>query len=102
MAVQLMKRDRPSSQAPAPTRAGGPTDNSDTSSGYDAYFGTYTVDASSRTVTHHIEGALSPMDVGKSFTRHFELSGSTLTLWFDTTAADGSHVTRRLVWRRVA
>ncbi len=101
MAVQLMRRDRlvhPASPAASPSA---PPNNSDTSSGYDAYFGTYTVDPAAATVTHHLEGALSPGDVGKSVTRHFKVSDSELTLWFETTAADGSPVTRRLVWQRV-
>jgi hypothetical protein len=101
MAVQLMRRDRSVSPASPTVSPAAPTNNSDTSSGYDAYFGTYTVDSSAGTVTHHLEGALSPADVGKSMTRHFKVSDSELTLWFEITAADGSSVTRRLVWRRV-
>jgi len=69
--------------------------------GYDAYFGTYTVDEKNGIVTHHLEAAIFPGDIGKSITRHFSLSGDTLTIKFSTTTRDGTPVTRTLVWTRL-
>ena len=100
MAVQLMRLDAPRSSTPLSTSSVHPKNNTDISSGYDAYFGTYTVDPAAQTVTHHVEGALSPGDVGKSLTRPFRLQGAELTLSFDTSASDGTPVTRTVVWRR--
>jgi Lipocalin-like domain len=100
MAVQLMRLNPPRSSTSLPTSPVHPKNNTDTSSGYDAYFGTYTVDPVAQTVTHHVEGALSPGDVGKSLTRRFRLQGAELTLSFDTSASDGTPVTRTVVWRR--
>jgi hypothetical protein len=102
MAVQLMRTDPPRSSASPPSSRVQRKNNTDTSSGYDAYFGTYTVDTVAQTVTHHVEGALSPGDVGRSITRHFHLEGSELRLSFDTSAPDGTSVTRMLVWRRTS
>ena len=68
--------------------------------GYDPYFGRYTVDDRSGTVTHRVEGSLFPEDLGKDFVRPFTLDGDTLTLKF-TSPAEGGDVTRTLVFRRV-
>ena len=67
--------------------------------GYDAYFGTYTVDERAGTITHRVEGSLFPEDLGKDFVRGFTLDGDTLTLKF-TSTADASEITRTLVFRR--
>ena len=68
--------------------------------GYDAYFGTYSFDGVNR-VTHHIEMALSPEDVGRDVHRSFSLKGNQLIITFPTTTPDGQPATRTLVWERV-
>jgi hypothetical protein len=65
--------------------------------GYDSYFGHYTVDEKAGTVTHHVEGSLFPEDVGQDWVRPFTLKDDTLTLRL-TSAADG--LTRTLVFQR--
>jgi len=100
-AAQFMKRNRsaeavvsePMSNTTAPnnTRAQG---------GYDAYFGTYTVDDVKGTVTQTLVGALSAANVGQVLTRAMRVDGDTLTIEVDTAAADGEPVTRTLIWRR--
>ena len=52
------------------------------------------------TVTHHVQGSLFPEDLGKAFTRHFRVKGDTFELSFTSRAADGSEITRTLVFRR--
>ena len=42
-------------------------------SGYSAYFGRYEVDAAAGTVTHILEGTLSPADMGKRLWRRFRV-----------------------------
>ena len=79
----------------------GTNDTAQTILGYDAYFGTYTVDTDRNIVTHHLESALFPGDIGKSIERHFSLSGDTLTITFHTTTSDGTRVVRTLVWSRL-
>jgi hypothetical protein len=79
----------------------GTEDTAQTVLGYDAYFGTYTVDEKAGVVTHHLQEAIFPGDVGKNIRRNFVLAGDTLTITFDTTTRDGLAVTRKLVWTRL-
>jgi hypothetical protein len=68
--------------------------------GYDAYFGTFTVNEAEGTITHHVEGSLFPEDLGKDFTRLFKVEGDTFTLSFTSKSSDGVEVTRTLLFRR--
>jgi hypothetical protein len=86
-------------QAAAATK--GTPDTAQTVLGYDAYFGTYTLNESKGIVTHHLQAALFPGDVGKSIDRYFTLSGDRLTISFHTTTREGTKVTRTLVWERM-
>lgn len=79
----------------------GTNDTAQTVLGYDAYFGTYALDEAHGIVTHHLESALFPGDIGKKITRRFKLNGDTLTIQFDTSLANGTKVTRTLVWTRI-
>jgi hypothetical protein len=47
---------------------------------YVAYFGTYTVDATRRTVTHHVEGSLRPDYTGTDQVRPFRIEGDRLII----------------------
>ena len=99
-AAQFMKRDRTTSPQPTIAAAGAATNNSRAQGGYDAYFGTYTVDDIHGTVTQRLMGALSPENVGQVLTRSMIVDGDQLTIAVETTAPDGEPVTRTLVWRR--
>ena len=68
--------------------------------GYDAYFGTFTVNEAEGTITHHVEGSLFPEDLGKDFTRFYKIEGGTFTLSFTSTSPDGPELTRTLRFRR--
>lgn len=73
MAAQIAP-DRPRSKwsGAQPT----PDEARETILGYVAYFGTYTVDARERTVTHQRAGALNPNWVDTpTFIRHYEFTG---------------------------
>ena len=63
--------------------------------GMQAYFGTYTVDEIAKTVTHHMEGALSPNDVGRDRVRWYTFDGNRLNLLTSQTA------TVPLVWEKL-
>lgn len=105
VAAQLSRRDRTVAmvgeecQAAATTK--GTSDTAQTILGYDAYFGTYKIDEEAGVVTHHLEAALWPGDVGKNIDRHFTISGDQLTITFDTTTREGVKVTRTLIWERM-
>lgn len=79
----------------------GTNDTVQTVLGYDAYFGTFTVNEKEGFVVHHVESGLFPGDVGKDIRRNFTISGDKLTIKFNTTTADGTPVTRTLVWERM-
>ena len=107
-AAQFMKRDRSTLMMPAaPGAAGGPAgaavpkNNTQPQAGYDAYFGTYTVDDATGVTTHTITASLSPGSVGLVLKRSMEVRGDTLRLQLETTAVDGTPVLRTLTWRRV-
>jgi len=105
VAAQLSRRDRTVAmigeecQAAATTK--GTSDTAQTILGYDAYFGTYRINEKEGIVTHHLEAALFPGDVGKDIERHFAISGDQLTITFNTTTREGVKVTRVLVWERM-
>jgi hypothetical protein len=102
-ATQFMRRDRGAGAAVAaatsPAIPG--ANNSLASNGYDAYFGTYTLDAPAGLVTTHLEGAITPANVGQSFTREIRVVGDRLSIRLATNAADGVPITRTLVFERL-
>jgi ketosteroid isomerase-like protein len=69
MSEQVMRRS--ASQAPS--------DATYLDNGYDAYFGTYAIEAG-RTITHHVEGSVARQLVGKNLVRSVEFSGGRLIL----------------------
>jgi hypothetical protein len=99
MVVQLMRLDRPMA-IDCGTSSPAPSDNSQTVNGYDAYFGRYTIDETSHTVTHHLEGALAAADVGKNLVREFQVSGDKLTIIVRTNSPKEKQI-RTLTWERV-
>jgi hypothetical protein len=101
MTVQLMKRNRSSEAGGSAVQVQGNLNNTGSGNGYDAYFGKYKIDFQKHTVTHILEGGISPSDIGKSVTRTFEIVGNELRLSFETENG-GVAVRRTLRWRRVA
>lgn len=97
-AAQFMRRDR---SIDVPDAPGGAKNNSRAQGGYDAYFGTYTIDDRNGTVTQRLTGALARENVGLVLARAMEVEGDTLVIKLGTNSADGTPVTRTLTWRRV-
>lgn len=97
-AAQFMKRDR---SVAIPDGPSGAKNNSRAQGGYDAYFGTYTVDDENGTVTQRLLGALSQENVGSVLTRAMEVHQDKLIIRLETTQGDGIAVTRTLTWNRV-
>jgi len=99
-AAQFMRRERNGiTDNGTPSAA---ANNSRARGGYDAYFGTYAVDADNRTVETRLLGALLPENVGQVFTRTMSVDGDGLTIELETTTATGETVRRTLRWKRVA
>src|ERR1700722_9747481 len=71
MAVQVMPmHERPKFAGAQPT----PDEAKAAMTGYLAYFGTYTVDMTARTITHHRKGSLNPGQVGDDAVRRYEFA----------------------------
>ena len=60
-----------------------------------AYFGTYTVEESTKRVFHHLEGSLNPREIGGNRVRWYEFVGNRLHL---KTREDA---TTPLIWERL-
>lgn len=97
MMLQMMRQGR--AQAISAPAAPQDAENPRVVLGYDAYFGTFTIDERAGTITHHVEGSLFPEDLGKDFTRNFTIDGDTFTLSFTSPSADGGALTRTLRFR---
>ena len=71
-----------------------------------AYYGTYTVDESAGTVTHHLEGAMEPTWVGTDQVREFEFVGDDRLILLVTQDNElarsvGAAGTNVVAWERV-
>jgi len=97
MMLQMMRQGRAQViSVPAPQGAASPR----IVLGYDAYFGTFSVNEADATITHHVQGSLFPEDLGKDFRRSFRIEGGTFTLSFTSKSPEGFDVTRTLRFRR--
>ena len=72
---------------------------------YTAYYGTYTFEPQNHIVIHHLQGSLTPGQIGQDNIRYFELEGNRLTL---SVANDGKggriprkDTTAHLTWERL-
>ena len=96
--AQFMKRDRTSAVAASASAA---KNNTQAQGGYDAYFGTYSVDDAKGVVTQELAGSLSPRNVGLVLSRAMTVTGDRLVIALETNALDGTPVTRTLTWERI-
>ena len=99
MSVQVMRRGRSGLAADGVTEARADLLR-EVLGGYLAYGGSYAVDAAAGTVTHRIDCALLPAQVGAELTRWFEIDGNRLTLYLSPPGA-GPRRGGRVVWERV-
>src|SRR5437879_2211524 len=72
---------------------------------YVAYYGTYTIDAEARTITHHLQDSLTPDLRGRDLVRYFEWEGENRIVLLPAEDGKGGRlsrkdVTRKLVWAR--
>ena len=104
-AAQFMNRRRGEKPFETGTQASSLTPGSNNSSavdGYDAYFGTYEIDAREGTVAVSLQGALSPANIGLNLKREIRVADGQLLIRLATTAADGTPITRTLTFERIA
>ena len=99
MAVQIMQGNRPRF-ASGDQANGTLAELTAAVSGYIAYFGTYSVDEGTQTVTHHLTGSLFPNWVGTEQRRAIVLQGDQLTLSSEPIAFQGQTRVFRILWTR--
>ncbi len=98
--AQFMKRDR--TEVINILNDQGGLNNTGAVDGYDAFFGSYSVNKTTGEVLHRLEGALSADNVGMEVTRRLEVIGNELTIQVETTAMNGEPVVRTLTWKRIS
>ena len=98
-AAQFMKRDR-SDEESVPQRVQA-KNNTAAVNGYDAYFGTYSVDEAAGTLATHVEKSISPVNIGKTYVRDMRVVGNELFIQLKTTAVDGIAITRTNTFYRI-
>jgi hypothetical protein len=101
MAVQIMSADRPAFAADD-FRAGADAEVRAAYEGILTYFGSYTVDETARTVTHHVFGASFPNRQGTDLVRRYTLDGDRLTLSTPPTLMGGALLNNVLTWERIS
>ncbi len=101
MAAQLMGEDRSPFSSRDP-REVTDAEYRDAFQTYTAYFGTFEIDASAHTVTHHVLGATVPNWPGNDQLRFYELKGDQLILRTPPMRGnDGEKSVHTLVWQKV-
>ena len=98
-AAQFMKRDR-SRQENMLQRVQA-ENNTVGVDGYDAYFGTYSIDEIAGTLTTHLEGSISPANIGATYIRDARVVGDELFIRLQTSALDGTAITRTNTFSRI-
>ena len=100
MSAHVMRVDRPAFASDDP---GSGTDAEVRAAfeGHVSYFGTYTVDPTARTVTHHVRGASYPNWVGHDQIRYYRIDGAHLVLSTPPILDRGEALEYILTWERM-
>ena len=69
--------------------------------GHVSYFGTYRIDPSARSVTHHVRGASYPNWVGHDQIRYYRFDGAHLVLSSPPILDRGESLEYSLTWERI-
>jgi hypothetical protein len=86
----MPNRPRPKYAGAQPT----PEEAKEAITGYLAYFGTYTVDESARTITHHRKANINPGQVGDDVVRAYVFGSGDRVILTPTGA------TNQIIWER--
>ena len=101
MSAHVMSNDRPLFAVNDPAR-GTDAEVRAAFDGHTSYFGTYTIDPASKTVTHQVRGASYPNWIGTDQLRHFKFEGSRLLLSSPPIVSSGESLTYVLTWERIS
>lgn len=100
VSVQIMRDPRPVFAANDLSRASA-EEVRNAYAGYYAYWGTYTVNAKARSISHQITASLLPQEVGVTVVRHYEIEGDGLVLTTPIFKYEGMDLRNKLTWERV-
>ena len=100
VSAMLMKSDRPPFASQDPLR-GTDAEVRAAFHGFSAYFGTYSVNPLTRTVTHHVIAASYPNWVNGDQVRCYKLDGKHLVLSTPPIQIGGRPLTTVLAWERL-
>jgi hypothetical protein len=100
MSAHVMRVDRPTF-ASDDSGSGADAEVRAAFEGHTSYFGTYTIDPSTRTVTHHVSGASYPNWMGHDQIRHYRFEGSHLVLSTPPILFRGESLEYILIWERI-
>jgi len=100
MSAHVMRVDRPTF---ASDDSGSGTDAEVRAAfeGHTSYFGTYTIDSSARTVTHHVRGSSYPNWMGHDQIRYYRIDGFHLVLSTPPILFGGESLEYILTWERM-
>jgi hypothetical protein len=101
MSAHVMRSDRPLFVANDPGR-GTDAEVRAAFDGHASYFGTYTIDQATQTVTHHVQGAWYPNWIGNDQLRRFKFDGSRLVLSTPSLVSGGESLEYVLTWERIS
>jgi hypothetical protein len=101
MSAHVMRNDRPLFAANDPGR-GTDAEVRAAFDGHTSYFGTYTIDPASKTVTHHVRGASYPNWIGHDQLRQFKFEDSRLLLSSPPIVSGGESLNYVLTWERIS
>ncbi len=100
MSGHVMRVDRPTFASNDPG-SGSDAEVRAAFEGHVSYFGTYTVDPTTRTVTHHVRGASYPNWIGHDQIRHYRIDGPHLVLSTPPILDRGEALVYILTWERM-
>ena len=100
MSAHVMRVDRPAFASNDPG-SGTDAELRAAFEGHVSYFGTYTVNPTARTVTHHVRGASYPNWVGYDQIRYYRIEGPHLVLSTPPILDRGEALEYILTWERM-
>ena len=100
MSAHVMRVDRPTF-ASGDSGAGTDAEVRAAFEGHTSYFGTYTIDPSTRTVTHYVRGASYPNWMGHDQFRYYRIDGSYLVLSTPPILDRGESLEYTLTWEQI-
>ena len=100
MSAHVMRVDRPTF-ASDDSASGTDAEVRAAFEGHTSYFGTYTIDPSAGTVTHHVRGASYPNWTGHDQVRYYRFDGSHLVLSTPPILFQGESLEYILTWEQI-